>query len=61
MAEAPPKDMAYFVTELKEDMIDPAARELFENYSKIPSADVILHIKEFAQYCLLRHLQIGYP
>jgi hypothetical protein len=47
MAEAPPRDMPYFVAELKEDMVTPAAREIYENYSKIQPADVISHIQEF--------------
>ena len=47
-----PENMPWYMTELKEEMVDPAARELFENYCKIPSADVISHIKQFVRSAL---------
>lgn len=37
---------AWFVEELKE--IDDSSRDLFENYSKIPSNEVIPHVQEMA-------------
>jgi len=44
-----PEDLPWFRSELTEDMIDSTARELFENYCKIPPADVIPHIKQFVR------------
>jgi hypothetical protein len=44
-----PEDKNPLGAGLTEKTLDPAARELFENYCKIPPADVISHIVQFVR------------